>query len=144
MGRSLSVGPPIWTEGYIGIPYADKGHSRDGVDCWGLVRLVYAEQLGVDLPSYADRYASAADLDEVARLIDGERGPWRTVKRPRALDVLLLRIRGAAGHVALVAAPGWMLHVMDQIEVALERYETITWARRIAGAYRHEALNHAA
>lgn len=29
-----------WWNEYVGLPFADKGRTREGCDCWGLVRLV--------------------------------------------------------------------------------------------------------
>jgi hypothetical protein len=45
--------PPGWAGEYVGIPFADPGRDRGGCDCWGLVRLILAEQAGLALPSLA-------------------------------------------------------------------------------------------
>ncbi len=133
--------PREWTRAYVGIPYADKGRDRDGVDCWGLVRLVYAELMGIELPSHADGYVTAAEAADVARAIRGNMRPWSSVTRPHALDVALMRIAGSEAHVGLVSAPGWMLHVHATIDVALERTDTLVWRRRIVGYYRHDQVS---
>ena len=60
---------------YVGIPYADKGRETgngDALDCWGLLVKVYREQLGIELPSYSDRYVTAADREALNVLIAGE------------------------------------------------------------------------
>ncbi len=43
---------PLWAGRYIGLPFMTHGRDRSGLDCWGLARLVMAEQLGRALPSY--------------------------------------------------------------------------------------------
>jgi hypothetical protein len=58
-----------WTRAYIGIPFTELGRSQYGCDCWGLARLVYAQELGIDLPSYVGGYASTEERAEIAGLI---------------------------------------------------------------------------
>lgn len=39
-----------WSTRYIGIPYRAGGRERDGLDCWGLIRLIYREERNTLLP----------------------------------------------------------------------------------------------
>lgn len=129
---------PHWIAEYIGLPYAEKGRDRTGLDCWGLVRLVLAEQFGITVPSYADGYTCALERREVARLIAGVKGSWDPVERDAAAagDVLLLRQAGAICHVGLVVATGLMLHTEVGIGAAVERYDSPKWAARVVSIHR--------
>ena len=136
---------PAWVAEYVGLPFADHGRTREGCDCWGLVRLVLAERFGLDLPAYAEGYATTADREAVARLVEGGKGPWQEITpgQERCGDVLLLRVMGLPCHVGLVVAPGWMLHALKGVDAALGRYGAMVWRRRVLGHYRHEGLIHA-
>jgi hypothetical protein len=35
---------------YIGIPFVDKGRDLKGSDCYGLAKVFYKEELGIDIP----------------------------------------------------------------------------------------------
>ena len=58
-----------WTRRYIGVPYAKKGRSMDGADCWGLVRIVLDEQFGIAVPSYSDLYDGSEDVKAWSKAI---------------------------------------------------------------------------
>jgi cell wall-associated NlpC family hydrolase len=135
----MSSAAPAWAADYVGIPYRNKGRDRSGLDCWGLVRLVLAEQFGIKVPSYADRYASASEADEVTRLMGGEMGPWREIARDIACpgDLVLCRFLGEPCHVGVLAAPRLMLHVAIGVDTALVCLDSLCWARRVIGVYRH-------
>lgn len=141
---SLAGGAPAldWSAAYVGIRYAPVGRDRSGCDCWGLVRLVYRDQAGIALPSYAGGYTDPEELAQVDALIGRARadGPWRPVDRPRPKDVALFRRGRLDSHLGIVVAPGRMLHMEGEDCAKITDYRTGRWAARLVGHYRHEAM----
>ena len=124
---------------YVGLPFAPRGRTREGVDCWGLVVLVYRQILWLDLPSYDDRYTTLDSAERVDRaaIIAGERGAWYEVEAPQAFDVVLFTLGELAAHVGLVVDDGRMLHIQRGACSVIERYDTPKWQPRLAGCFRH-------
>jgi cell wall-associated NlpC family hydrolase len=54
-----------WVNTYVGMPYANHGRDQYGLDCWGLVQLVYAQELKIELPGFDDTYEDAEDPGDV-------------------------------------------------------------------------------
>ena len=52
-----------WVARYIGIPFVSGGRTIIGCDCYGLLYLAYTIELGIEIPSLADRYTDALDHD---------------------------------------------------------------------------------
>jgi len=128
---------------YIGIPFKDFGRDHNGVDCWGLLRLIYKEQLGIELPSYVSEYNSTEDAQQLGSLILCHLPEqWREVPLGQEVpgDGVLLRLQGMPMHVGVVVRPGWMIHVHKGIDTCLERYDQAKWRLRITGIYRHEGM----
>lgn len=142
---SPSEGHPVnfdWVENYIGLPYLDKGRSRDGLDCWGLVWLVYRDHLGIDLPSYDDEYINSAEQKEIAAIVAREAASalWTRVTEPRALDIIWFRRGRLDAHAALWLKPGLMLHMREEDASKAERFDVPEWQSRVTGIYRWSAL----
>ena len=120
--------------GYVGMPYRDRG-------CWELVRLVYREQLGIDLPSYADEYAAVPEEDraELGRLITEHRTDWYAIppgdERPG--DAILFKMLGEPSHIGVIVEPGLFLHVRAGHLSCVENYLGAKWRPRVEGVYRH-------
>jgi len=140
---------PAWAAGYIGIPFVDRGRDRKGCDCWGLKRMILAEQFGVDVPSYDDAYFSTVDPAELRRVYEEEEhsGKWIEVMRgydkpgdERPGDVVLMRMSGQPTHVGVVIAKGVMLHTEKDVNSATANIDGFTWKNRVIGIYRHRAL----
>ena len=135
----MKLGEP-WPSRYIGLPWADRGRTREGVDCWGLVRLVYSEELNIDLESYADLYrdplspAASIALEEGAAL-------WERIEigRERPFDVAIFSEGRAASHVGIVCGPSAMLHVLQGRDACIENYERPAWRPRLLEFRRHLA-----
>ena len=128
-----------WVNAYVGIPFADQGRDASGCDCWGLVRLVFAAERGINLPSYAGAYLCALESREVAELLAAGRaaGSWQSVRTPAAFDVALIRKGRLACHVALAIGGRQLLHMDAGDQSKIVSADCPRFARRIVGFYRH-------
>ena len=132
---------PAWAAEYLKLPFLPRGRDRSGVDCYGLVRLVFQEQRGIVLPSYADGYASVEDTAEIMTLCRGEIARrWHAVPLADAslFDVIVFRIKGDPIHVGLVLDAEYFLHTMKGIWSVLERWQSLAWRHRIVEVVRYE------
>lgn len=128
-----------WANAYIGIPFVDQGRDLLGCDCWGLVRLIYASECGIVLPSYAGAYLCAHESQEVAELIDAGRaaGQWQTVRDTKPFDVVVIRQGRLACHVAIAIDCQHFLNMDAADQSKIISFSDPKFARRIVGIYRH-------
>lgn len=117
-----------WSVPFVGIPYLDKGRSLAGVDCWGLVHLVFTRHLGIaDFPSYADRYVSDDERAEIAAIVAGEAELpiWSRVgDAPQPFDILFFRRGRWDSHAALIVDGQRMLHTSAAAgQSVIERFD---------------------
>lgn len=144
--EAIKPAPAYEIKGFIGIPFVDGGRDRSGCDCWGLVRLVYRDVAGIDLPSYGE--IGASELLAVARAIGGatEQGPWRRVDDAprRSLDVVVMRHLGHARrtpvHVGVMASAEHLLHTVHAADSHRVPLSHPSVSSRILGIYRHRDL----
>ncbi len=126
-------------ERFVGIPYLDRGRSIVGLDCWGLLWMVYRELRGIELQSYAGRYVTGADREATAQLIKGELSAWREVAagEEKTFDGVLMREGKFPRHIGIVTRPGMVLHVQEGETSRIERYRFGILANRVVGFYRY-------
>lgn len=98
---------------YFEIPYKLGGDSKEGCDCWGLVKLVYKEILGLDIPDYSKCYSS---LEEAYRVIEEQRNNYRKIDGPSIFAIALFRKRT---HCGVVASMKEIFHIDKQYGVQL-------------------------
>lgn len=130
-----------WSEAalvpYVGLPWRLHGSDRDGVDCWGLVRLVYREVLGIELPGYDDGYVEIAD-PRVPGIVTLEMDAWEPVelRMARPLDVVLFGFPLAPVHAGLLVDPGRFLHAPVRCTSRIDRLTIGWWWSHLEGVYR--------
>lgn len=127
----------------VGIPFASRGRTREGLDCWGLHRLAMQLGAGVEVPSYSDDYADAAEAAACAWLIErGTREEWLPVRAGEEcrLDAVLMRSGRLPSHLGTVLVPGRMLHTYSAGAVRVDYYRRGLFKERIVGFFRHQSL----
>lgn len=89
------------------------GNTRKGCDCWGLLRLVYADVFGVELPPYA--------CDAKPETETGS-GRWVEVDNARIkpFDFLLWRYPTHL-HIGIAVDNKNFLHIREDVRSGVER-----------------------
>lgn len=147
---------PAWANRYIGIEYEDYGRAAAGADCWGLVRMVLAEQAGIAVPSWSTRYETDENPDGLVELIGEQKiaGTWRRIaptdERPLDLVELTQPVMAAGRwkflplHIGIVVIPGWLLHVERATAAVLVDYHRPPMRNSVVAFWRHRDLEDAA
>lgn len=128
----------MWWHKYVGIPFVEKGRDASGLDCWGLVQLVYKQELSIELPSYLDVYETTNDRDALAAMISSEsEQKWQDVADlPKPFDIVILNMRGVPMHVGIITKPNHMIHCAHGIGTAHEHLGTSRWKHKVVNTVR--------
>ena len=131
---------PDWSGQYLNLPFIEQGRDRAGVDCYGLLRLVFQEQRGIVLPSYTEGYTTEDDMKLLTDLVRGHVATaWSHVERAQATvyDAVIFRMKGEPIHVGVVLDHEYFLHTMRGKWSSIERMNSIQWRHRIVGVMRY-------
>ena len=129
-------------EKYIGIPYVEKGRDENGVDCWGLVRLVYKNELDIALPSFNTEYETS-DNERLEELFAQYKEGWQSVDSPEVGDVVIFRIFGYESHIGVCVGDNNFLHVREGRDSVIESLNNAKWNRRITGFFKYSEKKNA-
>ena len=121
---------------YIGLPYLENGRTEAGIDCWGLARVFYREQLNIDLPSYTDEYNGSHD-PAVIEAISRYRESWEKTETPNIGDLCLFNILGEPTHVGIFVGNNKFLHSREGRDSVIETLDNTKWKNRFQGFYKY-------
>ena len=94
-----------WVKKYVGIPFKPLGREAiGGVDCWGLVCLVYTGEFGVELPLLTNSYEAVNQYRKIVSIAKEEVVPVfsKIDESEKATgDVVILHERGLPLHAGV-------------------------------------------
>lgn len=121
---------------YIGIPFIDRGQSFEGADCYGLVRLIYKEELSIILPEFLSSCKDSKRIwsDYLKQISEH----WDLVKEPKLYDVIAMSYDPQhpkiVTHFGIYIGNGMMLHTLQGIGSFTCRLSEFSYS--IKGMYR--------
>jgi len=121
---------------YIGLRYLDNGRTESGVDCWGLARLFYKQEYGIDLPSYSEEYSGGTDA-RILQVVELYRDNWEESAEPEAGDLCLFNMLGEPMHVGVYVGNNKFLHSRRGSDSVIESLNNIKWKNRFVAFYKY-------
>lgn len=124
---------------FCGWPYLFRGRGPDGIDCWGLDRLVKADVFGLDVGDFGEVYAEGSERAAIAAArgrIVHELPNWREVAWEEGATALF-RVKGAPVHVGVCTPTvGVVLHAHASTGVTtLDVFRSLKWKDRFEACY---------
>ena len=119
---------------YIGLPYLDNGRTESGLDCWGLARLFYSNEYGIELPSYSEEYTGGTD-PYISQAVNLYKDNWEEITTPNVGDLCLFNIFGEPMHVGVYLGDNKFLHCRIGSDSVIESLNNVKWKNRFVGFY---------
>jgi sulfur carrier protein ThiS len=126
----------MWSDKYIGIPFLANGRSTDGLDCWGLVRLILGNEFSIELPSFSDNY-NIDDNTRITELVAQYKEGWERKEVAEPGDCVLFNILGEPMHIGVMLDNNRFIHVREGSDTVVDSITSTKWDRRVEGIYRY-------
>lgn len=119
---------------YLGVPYKHHGRDLNGLDCYGLIVCIYADNGGT-LSEPISEYSTTWAKENKNLFIENYHLEWVKVEKPDFLDVILIKNGdGLAFHAGVVLDGKTFIHT-NRAGTSIAKLSD--WKSRTEGFYRH-------
>lgn len=115
---------------WVGCPYQYGGNTREGIDCSGLVRHIYSEVFGIELPRTTGEQYAAGSFVRLRWLTPGDLVFFRNV-RGHGID-----------HVGVYLGSSKFIHASSSQGVVISSLNDEYYRKHFAGARRLPIPDH--
>lgn len=126
-------------EKYLVIPYLHHGRTLSGLDCYGLILLIFEEQ-GIELWDINEDYDPQWSWKGKDLFIENYARDWEVVLDPRFMDVACFKNgKGIVNHAGVVLGENKFIHAV-KAGVVVSKYTDPQWQKRLVGFYRYKGI----
>lgn len=130
----------------IGIPFSKDGESpQEGFDCWGLVRFVYKEFYGIELPDFNHSNIHYLNGKKVHKIIEEEQNDeklWEKLNEPEEPCILAIKNHPLyINHTGIYVGRGKFLQSLEKVGVILSDIHDKYWSQKIVGFYKWKEIS---
>lgn len=129
---------------YLSVPYEYYGRTLEGLDCYGIVLLMYKEQFNIELKEFPSVYPHKAWGPEDSKFVKflEEHVGFEKVPCPLVGDLLVLAdARGIINHCGIVLNDFEFIHATEGDGVVISNYLYSGYSKRTRGFYRYPKSN---
>ena len=112
---------------YINLPYKNVGRDFNGVDCFGLVYLIYKNELNIELPDFTNLMYSKNWFKEGKNIIvENVWDKWYEVDKTEQTDLLLFYTnykKRVVNHIGLYIGNDKFIHILETYSSKIDRLD---------------------
>lgn len=124
---------------YLKVPYLLHGRTLQGVDCWGLILLIYKD-LGHKLLDIEEDYDEKWSWKGRDLFIENYYEKWEKIAKPKQFDVILFKnSKGVVHHGGIALRNERFIHT-SKLGTSLLRLYDKKWVKSIEGFYHYKDL----
>lgn len=130
-----------WANKYIGIPYVILGRDASGLDCYGLIRHVMAQEFNVTMPLLTtDGARSPRALTREFLIL---RRSFVQVEKAQEGDIIIFKPMNQPTHVAIaIGIDSYFLHTEPMKNACIESWKSPMWINLLDSVWRHKSKCH--